>query len=303
MVDVRPLDGPLGAEIAGVDLKSLDDEDFSQIHQAFLDHIVLVFRDQDLAMEDFLAHGRRYGPLRPHIVRKSRHPVLPELMIMDNKIVDTKIGAEDKPSPSLLKRGAVWHTDTSYDFVRAMATQLYSRAIPSRGGDTLFTSAYTIYDMLPETLKRRIEGLRATYKYGGRLKREVQLLEEEDRVRPPAVHDLVRVHPETGRKAIYFNPGQVMEIVGMDGAEGDALIDELKGYIESPDGDYRHKWRVGDLVIWDNRCVVHAATGDYPPDEHRVHWRTSMMEHDWTPEADATARRDQTARSGVAVEA
>ena len=299
MVQIRPLDGRLGAEIAGVDLKHLGADDFARIYQAFLDHIVLVFRDQDLAMEDFLAHGRRYGPLRPHIVRKSRHPELPELMIMDNKIVDTKIGAEAKPSASLLKRGAVWHTDTSYDYVRAKATQLYSRAIPSTGGDTLFANAYAIYEALPATLKRRIEGLRATYKYGGRLKREVQLLEEDDRVRPPAAHGLVRIHPETGRKAIYFNPGQVIDIEGMDAAEADALIDELKGYIESPDGDYRHKWRVGDLIIWDNRCLVHAATGDYPPDEHRVHWRTSMMEYDWTPVADAAARRDQTEGAAV----
>jgi taurine dioxygenase len=290
MLDIRPLGPRLGAAVFGVDLKDLDDATFAQIHDAFLKHIVLVFHDQDLTMEEFLAHGRRYGPLRPHIVRKSRHPVLPELMVMDNRIVDTKKGAADKPEANLVRRGAVWHTDTSYDYVRAKATQLYARVIPSRGGDTLFSNAYAIYDALPEALRSRIETLRATYKYGGRLKREVQLLEEEDRVRPPAVHPLVRTHPETGRKAIYFNPGQVMEIVGLDTAESDALIDALTGYVESPDGDYRHKWRVGDLVLWDNRCLVHAATGDYPPHEHRVHWRASILEKDWTPAMDEEAR-------------
>ena len=281
MVDVRPLGSKLGAEIGGVDLAHLSDNDFAQIYDAFLEHIVLVFHDQRLDMESFLAHGRRYGPLRPHIVCKSRHPELPELMIMDNKIEDTRVGAVEKPKANLVKRGAVWHTDTSYDYVTAKATQLYALTIPSTGGDTLFASAYAVYDALPERLKRRIDGLKATYKYGGRLKREVQLLEDEDRVRPAAVHALVRTHPETGRKAIYFNPGQVMDVVGLDQAESDALIAELKGYTESRDGDYRHKWRVGDLVLWDNRCALHAATGDYPPDERRRHWRSTMMERDW----------------------
>jgi taurine dioxygenase len=104
------------------------------------------------------------------------------------------------------------------------------------------------------------------------------------------VHDLVRIHPETGRKAIYFNPGQVMEIEGLDAAEGDALIDALNAHIETPDGDYRHKWQVDDLVLWDNRCAIHAATGDYPPEERRVHWRCTMMEQSWTPAADKEAR-------------
>lgn len=290
MLEIRPLSAKIGAEVAGVDLKTLGDEDFAKIYDAFLDHIVLVFRGQGLAMEDFLEHGRRYGPIRQHIVRKSRHPVFPDLMVMDNKIVDTKKGAEKNPSVNLVKRGAVWHTDTSYDYVTAKATQLYARAIPSRGGDTLFSNAYAIYDALPEVLKRRIDGLSAAYKYGGRLKREVQLLEEEDQVRPAAVHALVRVHPETGRKTIYFNPGQVMEIVGLDKSESDDLIAELITYAESPDGDYRHEWQVGDLIVWDNRCLVHAATGDYPPEERRIHWRASMMEHDWTPAAEAEIR-------------
>ncbi len=289
MVEIRPLGTKLGAEVTGVDLSSLDDAEFARIYEAFLDHIVLVFRGQELDMEAFLAHGRRYGPLRPHIVRKSRHPDLPELMMLDSKIEDTKTGVQEKTSANLVKRGAVWHTDTSYDYVPAKASQLYARIIPSRGGDTLFSSAYAVYDALPDRLKRRIEGLKATYKYGGRLKREVQLLEEEDRVRPPAVHALVRTHPETGRKTIYFNPGQVMEILGLGAAETDALIEELRSYMETPDGDYRHKWRVGDLVIWDNRCAIHAATGDYPPHERRSLWRATIMEPGWE-QADAAAR-------------
>ena len=113
MVEIRPLGSKLGAEVTGVDLAHLSDADFAQIYQAFLDHIVLAFRDQRLDMQSFLAHGRRYGPLRPHIVRKSRHREFPALMIMDNKIEDTRVGAVEKPKANLVKRGAVWHTDTS----------------------------------------------------------------------------------------------------------------------------------------------------------------------------------------------
>jgi len=281
MIEIRPLAPKMGAEITGVDLRRLDDETFARIHDAFLDHIVIAIRDQELTMEEFLAFSRRFGPIQPHIVRKSRHPDLPELMIMDNKVVDTNIGAVEKPDVELEKRGAVWHTDTSYNYVTAKATQLYSRAIPSVGGDTLFANAYDLYDTLPDATKRRIEGLEASYKYGGRLARQVEMLDEADRVRPPAVHALVRVHPETGRKAIYFNPGQVIDIVGLDATESDALIAELTAHVESPDGDYRHKWRVGDLVAWDNRCALHAATGDFPRHERRTMWRTTIMERDW----------------------
>jgi taurine dioxygenase len=285
MVEIRPLTPTIGAEITGVDVRALDDDAFARIHDAFLKHIVIAIRGQDLTMEEFLAFSRRFGPIQPHIVRKSRHPKLPELMVMDNKVVDTRVGAVASPKVALEKRGAVWHTDTSYNYVRAKATQLYSRVIPSTGGDTLFSNTYEAYESLPAATKQRIEGLEASYKYGGRLARQVEMLEAADQVRPPAVHALVRTHPETGRKAVYFNPGQAIDIVGLDPAESDALIAELTDHLESPDGDYRHKWQVGDLVAWDNRCAIHAATGDYPPHERRTMWRTTIMERDWNEAA------------------
>lgn len=290
MISIEPIGGKLGAEVIGADLRTLGDDDFERVQRAFLDHIVLVFRDQNLTMAQFVAQARRFGPIRPHIVRKSRHPDLPQLMVVDNKIVDTKVGAVGKPAFDLVKRGALWHTDTSYDYISAKATQFYARTIPGSGGDTLFASAYEIHDTMPERLRRRLRGLRATYKYGGRQRRNVDLLEEDDRVRPPAVHPLIRTHPETGRDAIYFNPGQVMRIDGLDDADSDALIEELSPYLQPAEADYRHRWRVGDLVMWDNRCAIHAATGDYPPEERRIHWRTTIMEHGWTPAADAEAR-------------
>jgi taurine dioxygenase len=274
---LRRITPSIGVEILDVDVRMLDDAAFGRIYQAFLDHIVVVLHAQELSIEEFLAYSRRFGELKPHLVRKSRHPDHPAMMVMDNRVVDTKLGAEAAAKPVLVKRGAIWHTDTSYDQVPAKATQLHALAVPSRGGDTLFASMYEAYDALPPALKQRLEGLQATYRYGGRLKRQLELLDEADRNRPSALHPLVQTHAETGRKTLYFNVGQVMEIVGLEPAESDDLIAELTRRTEKPDGDYRHRWHVGDIVIWDNRCAIHSATGDYPPDERRAFRRVSIM--------------------------
>ncbi len=283
MVQVRKLAPRMGAEIVGVELASLDDATTGIICQAFLDHNVLVIRDQTLSIEQFLGFGRCFGELKPHLVKRSHHPEHPELMIMDNRVVNIQSGGAIKGSaganPVLVKRGAVWHSDLMYEKITAKATLLYALAIPSTGGDTLFANVYGSYDRLSDKLKRQLEDLRATFVYGGRLKRQIELLEEADRNRPPAVHPLVRVHPETGRKVLFFNDGQILEILGLGKAESDALIAELKAHTETP--DYRHPWLRHDVVIWDNRCSIHCATGDYPPDERRTIWRTTIMEHGW----------------------
>jgi taurine dioxygenase len=209
---------------------------------------------------------------------------------MDNRILDTRKADEAVSAPPLLvKLGAVWHTDTSYDYVTAKATGMYSVMVPSRGGDTLFSNSYAAYDALPPTLKRRIDGLSATYVYGGRLKRQQERLEDSERGRPAAVHPLVQTHPETGRKTLYFNDGQIMTVLGVDSRESDALIAELAQRTGSTDGDYRHKWQAGDVVLWDNRCSIHCATGDYPVNERRVNWRTTIMERGWKTQQARTA--------------
>jgi taurine dioxygenase len=179
---------------------------------------------------------------------------------------------------AIYKRGAEgWHTDGSYNENPFKATQLYAIAVPSRGGDTHFASTYAAYDALPERLRDRIAGLRGAYVYGGRKKRQT-LLDEEDRDWKPAFHPLIRTHPETGRKALYFDLNKLLYIEGLPEAESDALIEELKGYRVQPGAEYRHQWRKGDIVIWDNRCSYHKAAGDYPPEEDRIHWRVSICE-------------------------
>ncbi|MEJ0017722.1 MAG: TauD/TfdA family dioxygenase [Acetobacteraceae bacterium] len=274
MVEVRPIKPLIGAEIFGVDLTNLSDADFEVIYQAWLDHHVLVIHGQKLGIEDFLNYSERFGPVEPHITKRTRHPVYPKLTVMG----ENKVQADGKVDEMVAKRGEGWHTDTPYLQEPAKATQLYALAIPSYGGDTLFASQYAAYDALPAALKARIANLNATYRYSGREGKNLGMLEPADRERPLTVHPVVRVHPETGRPALYVNPGHIMDIVGMERAEADVLLEELYKYSVLPEAEYRHKWQVGDVVIWDNRCLLHSAAGGYPLNEDRIHWRVTIME-------------------------
>ncbi|HXI19919.1 MAG TPA: TauD/TfdA family dioxygenase, partial [Gemmatimonadales bacterium] len=157
------------------------------------------------------------------------------------------------------------------------ATQLYALAVPSRGGDTHFASMYAAHDALPPRLRERLEGRMGLFTYGGR-KKATALLNEEDRDWVPVRHPILRTHPETGRKALYFDPGKILAIEGLEPAESDALIEELTERMIQPEGCYTHHWKKGDVVIWDNRCSYHRAAGDYPPEEDRIHWRVSIKE-------------------------
>jgi taurine dioxygenase len=274
MIEVRRMTPQVGAIVEGIDVKRLDDAAFATLYRAWLDANVLVVRDQQLEIGDFLAYSRRFGVLEPHPSKKTRHPDCPEVTLLGVN----KFNPDGTLDMAVYRRGAEgWHTDGAYDDVPFKATQLYALAIPSRGGDTSFASMYAAYDALPERLKQRLEGLQGAYVYGGRRKKTA-LLDPEDRNRSPAIHPLVHTHPETGRKALYFDPGKILHIEGFAPAASDALIDELAGYMIQPGSEYRHQWRKGDVVIWDNRCSYHKAAGDYPPEEDRIHWRVSIKE-------------------------
>ena len=273
-MEIRRIGPQIGAEIVGVDVKTLDAAGFAAIYRAWLDCNVIAVRDQQLEIEEFLAYSRRFGAIEPHPSKSTHHPDHPEVTLLGVN----KFGADGTLDMAVYRRGAEgWHTDGAYDAEPFKATQLYALAIPSRGGDTLFASMYAAYDALPERIRTRIEGRNAAYVYGGRSRRTA-LLDPEDRDKAPVFHPLVRVHPETGRKGLYFDPGKILHIEGVDPAESDALIDELEGYMVQPGAEYRHRWRKGDIVIWDNRCSYHLAAGDYPPEEDRIHWRVSIKE-------------------------
>jgi taurine dioxygenase len=274
MIQVRRLGQQIGAEIHGVDVKRLDEADLAAIYRAWLDASVVVVPGQDLDVEDFLRYSRRFGDIVPHPSKMTRHPGHPEITLLG---VD-KFGPDGRLNMAIYRRGAEgWHTDGAYDAEPFKATQLYALAVPSTGGDTLFASMYAACDALPARIRQRLEGRRGAFTYGGRRK-ATALLNEEDRDWTPVFHPIIRVHPETGRKALYFDPGKIVGIEGLDEGESDELIEELTGYMIQPGAEYRHKWRKGDVVIWDNRCCYHRAAGDYPPEEDRIHWRVSIKE-------------------------
>ncbi|HEX4893688.1 MAG TPA: TauD/TfdA family dioxygenase [Hyphomicrobiaceae bacterium] len=262
----------IGALVTDVDVKTLTDADWRKLYQVWLDHSVLVVRGQKLEKSDYVAYSRRFGRLKPHRVKRTRDPEHPEITLMG---VTTKTDA--KTDRLILNRGQGWHTDSPWDTEICKGTQLYALEIPSYGGDTLFASMYAAYDAMPARLKDRCAALKLEFGYGGRERKGIDLLDPEDQARPPAVHDLIRVHPETGRKSLYFNPYHVIRVAGWTDEESDKLFAELSWYMLQPNAEYRHKWRVGDIVIWDNRCTVHSAAGGNPADERRVHWRTTIM--------------------------
>ena len=274
MMDIRRLGAQIGVEIRGVDVKTLDDGGFAAIYRAWLDHNVAVVPDQDLQIEDFLRYSRRFGQVVPHPSKMTRHPDYPEITLLGVN----KFGADGRLDMAIYRRGAEgWHTDGAYDEEPFKATQLYALAVPSSGGDTCFASMYAAYDALPARLKQRLEGRTGAFTYGGRRK-ATALLNEEDRDWTPVFHPIIRTHPETGRKGLYFDPGKILRIEGLAEAESDELIEELTSRMIQPEGEYRHRWRKGDIVIWDNRCSYHKAAGDYPPEEDRIHWRVSIKE-------------------------
>ena len=274
MLDVRRLGPQIGAAVHGVNVKTLDDAGFAGIYRAWLDANVLVVPDQDLTIDDFLRYSRRFGLVHPHPSKMTRHPDHPEITVLGIN----KFGADGALDMAIYRRGAEdWHTDGAYDAEPFKATQLYALAIPSRGGDTLFASMYAAYEALPPSLKQRLDGRRGAFTYGGRRK-ATALLNAEDREWTPVWHPIVRTHPETGRKALYFDPGKIVRVEGLEESESDALIEELTERMIQPDAQYRHAWRKGDIVIWDNRCSYHKAAADYPPEEDRIHWRVSIKE-------------------------
>ncbi|MEM7404681.1 MAG: TauD/TfdA family dioxygenase [Pseudomonadota bacterium] len=272
---INALGKQIGVEITGVDVRDLGPGEFDAIYAAWLRYGVAVVRDQHLEIDEFLSYSRRFGRLHEHPSKSTRHPEHPELTVLG---ID-KFDADGKLIEAVYARGgATWHTDGAYEPDPYKATQLYALAIPSRGGDTLFASMYAACDGLPAKLKERLVGAMGAFTYGGRTDENSALLNPEDRAWTPVHHPILRRHPETGRTGLFFDPGKIVCIEGMSRSESDDLIDDLTERMVQPDGQYRHQWRKGDIVIWDNRCCYHKAAADYPPNEDRIHWRVSIKE-------------------------
>ena len=282
-IDIRRGDAPVGAEIVGVDLsQELDAPTFDRIKQAYFEHSIIVFRDQHLTPAQHIAFSRRFGELEIHVLKQYLLPGHPEILVISNILEDGKpIGLADAG------RVAVWHTDTSYMEAPSAGSALYALEVPHNDageviGDTLFASTFLAYDALSDEMKRRLDGLKAIHHMTKGYDREADApptrikYDESQRSRiPDQAHPIIRTHPVTGRKCIYINKLCVTGIVGMPESESAPLLDEIYAHCTRPEFIYRHKWRVGDLLMWDNCSLQHLAVQDYAlPQRRRMHRTT-----------------------------
>jgi len=256
-MSVQPTDAALGAQVHGVDLRAFDAGIFAAIHRAWLDHQVLLFRDQQLTDEDLTSFSRRLGDLDEAPLQETGRRFVeghPEIYVVSNVVQD------GVPIGSLGSGEAVWHTDMSYLPAPPIASALYSLEVPPHGGDTSFCSMYAAYDALPARLKRRVEQLHVkhdgTYNSGGYVRQGVTPT-GDPRTSPGTIHPIVSVHPETGRRALYLGRRRNAYIEGLSLDDSNALLDEIWARATSDSLTWRHRWRVGDLVLWDNRCTMH----------------------------------------------
>ena len=276
-ISVQPAAAVLGAEIHGVDLRALDAETFAAIHRAWLDHQVLLFRDQQLADEDLVAFSLRFGDLDEAPLQETGRRFVeghPEIYVVSNVVQDgVAIG-------SLGSGEAVWHTDMSYLPDPPIASALYALEVPAHGGDTSFCSMYAAWDELPIRLQRRVEGLRVkhdgTYNSGGYVRQGVTPT-GDPRTSPGTFHPIVHVHPETRRRALYLGRRRNAYIDGLSLDDSNALLDEIWTHATREPLTWRHRWRAGDLVLWDNRCTMHRRDA-FDPTARRVMHRTQISE-------------------------
>jgi taurine dioxygenase len=273
---INPFGAPLGAEVVGLDLaQPLDADDFARLHRAHLDHHVLVFRDQHITPAQQVEFSRRFGALQIHVLRQFQLPSDPEVLIISNvKENGQPIGLGDA--------GHYWHSDLSYKAVPSLGSMLHAQELPSTGGDTLFANQHTAWESLPPDLQRAVEGASAEHSYLAKYAE----LQRRNPWRPdltqaqidevvPAIHPIVRTHPETGRKALFVSEHFTTRIIGLPEAESREVLDALFEHSTRPEHIYRHQWRPHDMVFWDNRSLMHLAAG-CPEDQRRTLYRTTI---------------------------
>lgn len=276
-IETVPADAPMGAEIRGVNLSQpLDDATFEAVQAAFDEHRVAFFRGQTLTPGQQIAFARRLGEIEINAFSKFALDGHPEILIVSNIKENGKdIGYADA--------GSHWHTDMSYEARPPRVTMLYAIEVPMAEGralgDTVFADATTAYETLPEDRKSRIDSLRAIHRFAAKtrgVKKPVALTKEQLDKHPDVIHPVARTHPRTGRKALYVRDGECAGIVGMPDAEALPLIKELADRIIQPEFHYRHSWRAGDLLMWDNAAVQHWAPRDYAWPQRRCMHRITV---------------------------
>ena len=253
---LRPLEGGLGAEVIGLQVAEVGDQEFPALYAAFLTHQLLLFRDQDLPPATQVAFARRFGEVQVHVMDQYRAGAHPELYLLSN------LDADGRPSGKHPDRGTMsWHTDGSWRRNTGHATMLYAEQIPSHGGGTGFADMYAAYDALDPAERARLAGLRAVHSLDfsrNRRHGDEPLTEAQRSAIAPVDHPILRTHPETGRKCTFLGD-HAETIQGMDYAEARDFIDALNERIVASTRVYNHRWRPRDFIVWDNRCLLHKA--------------------------------------------
>ena len=272
-VTITKLSLHTGAEVRGADLtQPLPLSLRELLSRAFIAHSVLVVRDQRLDASQFLAAMQNFGEIFP------QHN--PRFAVRECPLVHYISNQDKLEDGSVYIPGEGYHTDHSNDPVPPKATALHAVKLPAAGGDTQFVNMHEAYEALSDAMRRRIDGRMARHVYQSRYsERKLPQLAGERRITvgtATVLHPLVRSHPESGRKALYINPIRIEEIVGMETDEALALLDELLAHSMQPRFEYRHQWQPGDTVIWDNRCLLHKANGDYPVSQVRYLYRLML---------------------------
>jgi taurine dioxygenase len=273
--EILPSGGGLGAEVRGLDLRDMSASSFAMIYRAWLENLVLLFRGQSFHPSELIAFSRRFGELDLAPIQETGRRFvegMPELYIVSNVLKD------GEPIGSLGSGEASWHTDMSYLEQPPMASVPYAIEVPASGGNTEFINMYSLYEALPEGLKRRIGNRRikhdATYNSGGYLRQGVQPV-DDPRTSAGAYHPLACTHPETKRKALYLGRRRNAYIDGLGLVESEALLDELWSYTSRTELTWQNVWSVGDVVLWDNRCTMHRRDS-FDPNARRILYRTQV---------------------------
>jgi taurine dioxygenase len=271
--ELVPLTPHIGAELRGIDLREQSDEEtIAAIYQAWLDHLVLIFPQQTLSQEDLIRVTGYFGELGergrpPKYIPKGSSEILPGIMLISN------IRENGEPIGSLPDGEMMFHHDTIHAPIPTKATLLYAVEIPSAGGNTLFASGYAAYDTLDRAVRELLEGRLAQhhYNYGSTQRGDSRGTEAFGE----GMHPVFRTHEDTGRKAVYVNRLMTVGISGMPQEESAPLLDKVFDHAEKREFVYEHVWRLGDLILWDNRCSSHART-DFPSTERRLMLRTTV---------------------------
>jgi taurine dioxygenase len=273
--DIRPLSPNLGAELIGVDLaRGVDDALFRDVHDAFLRYQVLLFGAQDLPPGRQVEFARRFGQVQIHVMNQYHADGYPELYRLSNVDEQGRLTGKHPDKGTL-----AWHTDGSWQRVTGQATILYAEVVPAAGGETHYCDMYGAHERLSPAWKARIAGLRAVHNLDfsrNRRHGENPMTEAQRKAVPPVDHPVVRTHPETGRKCLFLGD-HAEYILGMDYEAGRALIEELNALAIHPDLTYAHRWRPGQLILWDNRCLLHRATEYDVSREPRVIRRCTVL--------------------------